>query len=220
MRPEHKASILRKLFLALWAWITLLLCFVLVLLVNEMVMEGRNPLEVVRPESNPTVPSENPKDVTSLGTKQITLFFTDESGHSLATESAIIEFSTRTVENCRKALLRLITGPKQERLMPIMPGQAQLRGLYLRANGELVIDLSTEMFPTLYYPRSTEMEALMAYGIVNTMMHPDLKGDDGMEVKQVRFLFDGGAPQEFFPVHIDLMDPLVQDKRWAQAVYE
>lgn len=61
------------------------------------------------------------------------------------------------------------------------------------------------------------MEALMAFGIVNTMMQPQLQGEDGMTVKQVRFLFDGAVPQELFPAHIDLGDPLVQDKRWVQA---
>lgn len=64
------------------------------------------------------------------------------------------------------------------------------------------------------------MEALMVFGIVNTMMQPPLQGEDGLTVKQVRFLFDGGAPQEIFPAHIDLSEPLVQDRRWVQAGYE
>lgn len=222
MKSNKKFSIMRKFGLILWAWATLILCFVLVLIINHMISEGRDPLAALQGESDAFPENIDTPDTvaSSLGTRDILLYFASSQGKMLATETALIEYAPRTVENCRTALQSLIAGPKQEFLLPLMPDQSSLRGLYLRTNGELVIDLSTEMLLANNRPRSTEMEALMVFGIVNTMMQPPLQGEDGLTVKQVRFLFDGGAPQEIFPAHIDLSEPLVQDRRWVQAGYE
>lgn len=222
MKSSKKSYILRRFGLLTWGWITLLLCFILVLLVNQMLSQGSNPLNVISEESDelPEQAGHVQNTQDSFGTREVTVFYAAEQGHVLATETAIIEYSAQTVENCRRTLKHLIAGPKQNFLQPLLPEQTRIRGLYLEANGELVIDLSTEMLLAHNRPRSAEMEALMAFGIVNTMMQPELTGEDGIAVKQVRFLFDGSAPQELFPAHLDLNEPLVQDKRWVQAGYE
>ena len=222
MKSDRKSFIIRKFGLILWAWATLILCFVLVLLVNQMIAEGRDPLAALQrePDRLPEQAEQMQSSGASLGTREIALYFTTDQGHVLATESTLIEYSPRTVDNCRRAMHSLIAGPKQEYLLPLMPEQTTIRGMYLRNNGELVLDLSTEMLLAHHRPRSTEMEALMVFGIVNTMMQQQLQGEDGLAVRQVRFLFDGAAPQEIFPAHIDLSEPLVQDRRWVQAGYE
>ncbi|NLV44083.1 MAG: GerMN domain-containing protein [Candidatus Hydrogenedentes bacterium] len=222
MKSTKKRYILRRFGLLTWGWITLLLCFILVLLINQMLSQGQNPLTSLT-EGADELPEQSghvQNTQESFGTREVTVFYASEQGHVLATETAVIEYSAQTVENCRRTLAHLIAGPKQSFLLPLLPEQTRVRGLYLQANGELVIDLSTELLLAHNCPRSAEMEALMAFGIVNTMMQPELTGEDGIAVKQVRFLFDGSAPQELFPAHLDLNDPLVQDKRWVQAGYQ
>ncbi len=222
MNATRKSSIVRRFGLLVWAWATLILCVVLVLLVNQMLREGRNPMSELKGVSD-ALPEEAgaiQAASESLGTREIVLFFCSNTGRVLDTETAVIEYSPKTVENCRNALRLLVAGPKQQHLLPLMPEQTALRGVYLESNGELVVDLSTETLLAHHRPRSAEMEALMAFGIVNTLMQPELQSEDGLQVKQVRFLFDGSAAQEIFPVHLDLSDPLVQDMRWVQAGYK
>ncbi len=222
MKAARKTFILRRFGLLVWAWATLILCVVLVLLVNQMLGEGRNPLSEIKGATD-TLPEDatNIQNASeSLGTREIDLFFAGDTGRVLDAETAVIEYSPRTVENCRKALQLLVAGPKQKHLLPLMPEDAQVRGVYLQSNGDLLVDFSTETLLALHRPRSTEMEALMAFGVVNTLMQPDLQSEDGQQVKQVRFLFDGSTVQEIFPVHLDLSVPLVQDMRWVQAGYK
>lgn len=212
-------DIITRLALTLWAMVTLILCFVVALLVNEMIKAGADPFSAFQPETD-GLPEPAPHDfpgTASLGTREISLFFASEDGHGLHPESVTIEFSGRTVENCRRALQALIAGPRQDFLFPLLSDQTRPRALYLREEGELVVDLSSELLLDQHRPRSAEMESLMIYGIVNTMMQEALQGEDEKRVHAVRFLFDGVPPQESFPAHLDLGAPLVQDLRWMQA---
>ncbi len=219
MKSAEKTSIFRQLFLTLWAMCTLVLCFVVGLLVNEMLKSGSDPLAAFTPETADNVSSEPLKPaplLNSLGTKEINLFFTDADGHWLDTEPMVLEYQSHTVENCRKALARLVAGPQSEQLFPIIPVNAKIRALYLRPDGELTIDISSEMLTAQNRPRSAETESLMVYGIVNTLMQPELKAPDDVAVATIRFLFDGAAPKESFPAHLDLSTPLYQDMNWTR----
>ncbi len=222
MNSIHKSSILRRFGLLIWAWVTLILVVVLILLINQMLEEGRSLVSVLREESE-TLPDQGGHlgdSSESMGTREITLYFSGDQGRVLSTETVAIEYSPRTVENCRRALKLLIAGPKQKTLLPLLPDQTLLRGIYLQANGELVVDLSTETLLAHNRPKSTEMEALMMFGIVNTLMQAPLQGEDGVPVTQVRFLFDGSTAQEIFPTHVDTSKPLVQDMQWVETGYE
>ena len=219
MKPAEKNSVFRQLFLTLWAMLTLVLCFVVGLLVNEMLKSGEDPLAAFSTEAEemPAPDATQLMEINSLGTKEIALFFTSENGHWLAQENLVIEYRSRTVENCRKALAGLLKGPQSELLMPLLPEQADLRALYLRPDGELTVDLSSEMLTAQNRPGSAEMEALLVYGIINTLTQPALQAPDDTAVQKLRFLFDGAPPQESFPAHLDLSAPLLPDKRWTQA---
>jgi len=136
MNSTRKISILRRFGLLIWAWLTLILCVVLVLLVNQMLGSGRNPVAELqeRLDTLPEQAAESQEMAESRGTREIVLFFSSAMGRVLATETAIIEYNPRTVENCRSALLLLIKGPKQKHLVPLMPEQTLLRGIYLQSN--------------------------------------------------------------------------------------
>jgi len=47
-------------------------------------------------------------------------------------------------------------------------------------------------------------------------MQPELKAPDDVAVATIRFLFDGAAPKESFPAHLDLSTPLYQDMNWTR----
>ncbi len=219
MDQAKKKSIIKQLLLTLWAMGTLVLCFVLVLLVYEMLQSGQDPLTAFTPESEdwPEAHDMESWRLGPQGTRDIALYFVDNSGHWLATENASVAYSGRTVENCRAALERLLAGPAGDNLFPLLPEQTRLRALYLRDDGELIVDISSEALGSQQRPKSAEMEALMAYGIVNTLAQPALQGEDERTVGTVRFLFDGATPQDAFPAHIDLTAPLVPDRRWIQT---
>jgi|GEM_PF-3806275 len=52
MDSPEKKSIVRRFGLMIWAWATLILCFVLVLLVNQMLSEGRVPLDALETDTD------------------------------------------------------------------------------------------------------------------------------------------------------------------------
>jgi hypothetical protein len=219
MTPSEKTSVFRQLFLTLWAMTTLVLCFVVGLLINEMLKGGNDPLAAFVPETEeaPNTTHQAAPEINTLGTKEAVLYFTDGDGRWLTPEPLIIEYRKHTVENCRKVLDGLLRGPQSELLYPVLPEQTKVRALYLRPDGELIIDLSSEMLTAQNKPRSAEMEALMVYGVINTLVQPVLQAPDDVAVRTVRFLFDGAMPQESFPAHLDLSAALEPDLHWTRT---
>lgn len=219
MRSENKKSALVKLGLSLWALATLILCFVAVLLFNELVRNGANPLAPLSPAretgtvSGNTAPEGNPK----AGSKEISLFFALPDGTALAAEPAAIEPGAATVENCRRALEALIAGPRRGGLSPVLPAGTKMRGLYLMDSGQLIVDLSGELALAFNAVKSASAESLMVQAVANTVAQESLCGPDAARVAQVRFLVEGAAPQEGFPAHIDLTMPVVPDQRWVRT---
>ncbi len=219
MTPAEKTSVFRQLFLTLWAMTTLVLCFVVGLLINEMLKGGTDPMAAFVPamEEDTDTIHQAASEINALGTKAAVLYFTDGDGRWLTPEPLTIEFKNHTVENCRTVLNDLLKGPQSELLFPVLPEQTEVRALYLRPDGELIVDLSSEMLTAQNRPRSAEMEALMVYGIINTLVQPDLQGPEDVAVRTVRFLFDGATPQESFPSHLDLSASLEPDLHWTRT---
>jgi len=214
-----RKRILARLGLAVWAMVTLILCFVIAMLVNEMLRNGQSPLasfQSAAPAEGTAVPAK-PKTPGPAGTKEIQLFFSTGDGQKLVAEPSTIEFSESTVENCRHAIAELIGGPHQNGNVPILPTNARLRGLYLLDSGELVADFSGELALAHARIKSAGLEGMLVYGLVNTVTQTALQGGDKAEVKRVRFLVEGAPPTEGFPAHLDLGQPVIPDPGWNQA---
>lgn len=216
MAEDRRQDAFHKLMLALWAMVTMVLLFTVILLVNEMIESGRDPLEALRIESpepaNAEAPQQRSRD--ALGSREVDLYFAAADARGLVIETHLIEFGDSTVENCREALHKLIEGPR-DILTPILPSNAKIRALYfLEDQGELVVDFSRELLSEHALFTSASIEALMAYGVVTTLTQPALRPPGGASVKQVRFLFEGLPPQGQFPVHIDLRTPVAPGQRW------
>ncbi len=215
MKASTRQDIFRKLGLAIWSMVTLVLLFCVILLVNEMLKGGRDPLALLRPEPKPQAasPAAQSQPETPAGTRDIVLYFAAADGRGLAAERRAIECGDSAVENCRQALKELIAGSKGG-LAPILPSNVQIRGVYLLENGELVVDFSRELISEHARFTSADIESLMAQGVVNTLVQAPLQGKADAPVQRVRFLFEGSPPYETFPAHIDLSEPIAPDPAW------
>ena len=201
----------KKVFFAMWAMFTLVLLFSVILLANELVRLGRNPLAL--PEALPDVPK--PADeAESVETRDIPLYFATTDGRLLAGETRPIAYTSRTVENCRSALAALIKGPVTP-LQPVLPPSVGIRGLFLLDSGELIVDF-TESLQTDARKSASE-ESLLVYSVVNTLAQPSLKGEKDLQVRSVRFLIGGLPPSETYPAHLDLTVPVTPDPQWLLA---
>ena len=118
MNATRKSSIVRRFGLLVWAWATLILCVVLVLLVNQMLREGRNPISELNcvtdalPEEAGAIQAAS----ESLGTREdCPVFAPTRTG--VDTETAVIEYSPKRWKTAGTRWL-LVAGPKQQHLLP------------------------------------------------------------------------------------------------------
>lgn len=211
MQSQRK-NIFKQLGMILWAFGTLILFFLVVFLARHMIVQGQNPLNLVTEDKEEFNQQEFSKErVTTAGNHSVTLYFASREGTALREERVEIETALTTAENCKHALQKIIAGPVSQSLLPIMPADTRIRAVYLRDDGELIVDISSELLFSEMVPRSLEMESLMFFGITNALTLPELQGNDEKRVSCVRFLFDGMAAQENFPLNFDLAVPLYSD---------
>lgn len=217
MSSEGRFDLIQKAGLAVWAFATVLLFFIALLLAQQIIDLGATPMAVPEQEadsgeSGGVLPGAAEREIEEE--RAVTLYFASESGDTLTAESRTIPLSGYTQENCRRALEALIEGPRQNGRFPILPPGVEVRGLYLIEGGGLAIDFSAELRYESGRPKSHAAETLMTYGVVNTLTHPGLRGDDGASVSRVYFLFTGRPMDDSFPEHIDLTEPISPDSSW------
>ncbi len=214
MSESREHRFVRQALHTLWGMATLTLLFMVALLIYTMSEQGRNPLPQPTPQTAGQA-SEQAAAVEISEKRQVALYFADASGNRIEPEAREFELGPYTQDNCRLAMEALIGGPRGART-PIIPTTVKIRSVYLEEHGELVVDFSAELRYDPTRPKSAAAEALMAYGIVNTLMQPALCGTQG-EVKQVRFLFQGLPLDDSFPEHLDLSGPLTPVPQWSSA---
>lgn len=218
MARSNSPDAVRQLFMALWGLGTLVLLFVVILLVGQMLKNGQDPFDTLRPREskNNAATTAAPRAATPMGQHPVKLFFANGEASALVAEERVMEFSDSTQENCRRALA-LLMGAPQDGHSAIFPAQVQLRALYLLESGELVIDFSRDLISAGARFKSAAFESLLVYGVVNTLTQPPLQAKGSLPVRQVRFLFEGAPPQDGFPAHLDLSAPVRPDEHWLAA---
>lgn len=217
MSATHRNEILKRFMLSIWGIVTLILVFCIALLINEMIKSGQDPLNAfTNQNAQVTAKSTQNKPTTIRKTQQILLYFASNDARTLVAEKQQIEFTDTLIENCRATLQNLIAGP-QTNLTPILPPSTKIRGLYLLENGEMVIDFSRELISQHARTKSATLESLMIYGIVNTLTQTNLQQETANNIQSIRFLFEGAPPQENFPAHIDLSEPIEPNNEWLPA---
>ena len=198
--------VLRKLLFAGWGMLTLVLLLCIAFLVNALMQSGAGPVDLSNLEPPPL--TTDPRPGTANETREVRLYFADPNDVRLVSERRRIEFGEYTVDNCRRVLEALIEGPRGL-LTPVLSPTTHIRGMYLRKDGELVLDLSRDVETGLIGSASAEL--LMLQSIATSLTQPDLKGDKEPAVRRIRFLFEGSPPQDSFPKHIELTDSIMAD---------
>lgn len=210
MGQPQKPTFFRKAGLAVWAMFTLILVFCVLLLANELMKSGKNPLDLKAIEEEESVSAKGPATVSQL--EDVSIFVVSADGAMLVPERRSIPLGEFTVENCRAALEELKKPTRGGSTLPVLPASAECNAMYLTTGGELVIDFTRSFQQDI--PRSASAEALLVYGVVNTLRQDSLKGAKSDSVKTVRFLVDGAVPGETFPAHLDLSRPIAPDAQW------
>jgi hypothetical protein len=189
--------------------------FSVLLLANELMKSGKSPLDLseISEKENAAV-AQGPSSSSQL--TNIPVYVVSADGAALVQESRNIPFGEYTVDNCRAALDELRKPSQNIGCTPVLPPIAEYNALFLMQGGELVIDFKLTWQNAV--PKSASAEAIMVYGVVNTLTQPALKGTGSEQVKSVRFLFEGRAPAEHFPVHLDLSRPITPDPQWIRKV--
>ncbi|MFM1919336.1 MAG: hypothetical protein RLZZ303_970 [Candidatus Hydrogenedentota bacterium] len=213
MASPWKTNIVRNFALSLWGLITLVLIFTVLLLLNEMLRSGQDPLDSLRAQPEATARPQTARPATTVGEREVQLFYADDTGSHLAPQPRTLEFTDSTVENCRRVLEALLLGPTGGGSAVISPS-VRVRALYLMDNGELVIDFSREFLSEQTRLKSASLESLMVQGVVNTLTQGPLQTKGEPAIRRVRFLVEGSAPPESFPAHIDLAEPVEPDSLW------
>lgn len=209
-RQLPKPSMFRRVFFAIWGMATLVLFLTVGLLVLEMSQRGQNPLTIIS-ETEPPPKREVRTNDQTADYRNVLLYFTNPDGHDLVAERRSIRFTTSTADNCKRALQELMSGPREE-LLPIVPPDTDIRAAFLLDSGRLVINFTRDL--KVGALSSVSAEALMIYGIVNTVSQPELVGKDGKRVHSVQFLVEGTVQTDQFPAHFDLSEPVEPDSRW------
>lgn len=205
MSSTQPRNILRTALLSIWGMITFVLVCTLGLLIYELYRQGESPLEIALGTKPAPVSSYEFKQNDQVQ-NEVQIFYASRSTSSLSSELRRIHLTGSTVDNCRAALSFLIDGPTSSTLAPIVSNKTKLRGMYLLENGELVIDFSRDL--EAGHIKSATAELLMVEGITKTLFQPLLKGNRGIPVSSIRFLFEGAPYRKSFPAHVDLSDPI------------
>ncbi|MEL7563919.1 MAG: GerMN domain-containing protein [Dehalobacterium sp.] len=133
-------------------------------------------------------------------TKEIVLYFSDESGQYLVSEMRDVP----KVEGIARATIQeLIAGPSVESgLLPTIPVGTQLLDINVRPDGLCIVDLSGEL--VLNHPGGSMNEEMTVYSVVNTLTQFP-------SVKEVQILVDG-EQVETIAGHMDVSTTMARNE--------
>lgn len=131
----------------------------------------------------------------------VKLFFTNSDSGVLIPEERSIIYNEELISQAKGVLRELIQGP-QEKLVPTIPKDTQLRDLFITKEGVAYADFSTELAAA--HPGGTTAEIATIYSIVNTLTL------NFPQIKKVQILVNDQSV-ETLKGHVDLSHPLGQD---------
>lgn len=214
MSSEPRKKFFKQLLFSLWGMATLILLFCVAFLVYDMSEKGQSPLPP--PDASAIVAPVKPANTirAASGQREVSLFFAEPGAAHLRPEKRVLPLTEQTQANCRVALEALIGGP-QEDLVPIVLPTVRVKNVFLMRDGTLVVDFSQELQTDPARPKSVSAEALLVYGITQTVCQDALRGKDGPAVRRTQFLFEGSPMGDAFPEHLDLSGPVEPDPSWV-----
>ena len=153
---------------------------------------------------NSAVPAE--RAALAMQKRQIHLYFADGSGKYLSAEQRVLEQSLDVASAARELVEALIRGPMKGGTRTL-PRTAELRALFVTADGMAYLDFKTDAFD--FHPGGVRTELMTIYSIVDTLVL-NLE-----QVRQVKFLI-GGQEAATLAGHVDLSRPFKADMLWIR----
>lgn len=139
--------------------------------------------------------AEAPSFISEPNRREVSLFFQEADSEYLGAERRKIFLTTSVADQAKQIVVELINGPQEPGLLPTLPPQTSLRGLYLDRRGAAYVDLSSEAADL--HPGGTGEEIATIYSLVDSLTF------NLPEIKRVRILING-EERETLKNHLDL----------------
>ena len=149
----------------------------------------------IRDRAETAVPAEAPSFTSEQNRREVSLFFQEADSEYLGAERRKIFLTTSLADQAKQIVVELINGPLEPGLLPTLPPQTSLRGLYLDRRGSAYVDLSSEAADL--HPGGTGEEIATIYSLVDSLTY------NLPEIKRVRILING-EERETLKNHLDL----------------
>jgi spore germination protein GerM len=148
--------------------------------------------------ANPAAPAAGAQPTR----RDVTLFFERDDDDALGAETRPILLSDSIVDQAKQIVSELVTGPHDKGLLPTIPQETKVLGLYLDRAGTAYVDLSDEFVDK--HPGGSSEELATVFSIVDSLTY------NLPEVKRVRFLVVG-EERDTLASHLDLRRAYVKD---------
>lgn len=152
--------------------------------------------------ATPSPTPEAPSFTSEQNRRDVTLFFEQVDDESLAPEKRKIFLTSSPLDQAKQIVVELINGPHSQALLPTMPPETRLLGLYLDRHGTAYVDLSEELV-TQHSGGSSE-ELATIFSLVDSLTY------NLPEIKRVHFLI-AGEERDTLNSHLDLRRDYRQD---------
>ena len=157
--------------------------------------EGETGTAVEPAQAESPAAAEAPSFISEPNRREVSLFFQEADSENLGAESRKIFLTTSVADQAKQIVVELINGPQEPGLLPTLPPQTSLRGLYLDRRGAAYVDLSSEAADL--HPGGTGEEIATIYSLVDSLTY------NLPEIKRVRILING-EERETLKNHLDL----------------
>ncbi len=147
------------------------------------------------PPEGEATPAEAPSFTSEQNRREVALFFQEADSEYLGAEQRKIFLTSSPADQAKQIVVELINGPQGPGLLPTLPPQTRLRGLYLDRGGTAYVDLSSEVADL--HPGGTGEEIATIYSLVDSLTY------NLPEIKRVRLLVNG-EERETLKNHLDL----------------
>ncbi len=160
-----------------------------------------SPAATASPAATPA-PEETPSFTSEQNRREVTLFFQEADSESLGPEKPKIFLTSSIADQAKQIVVELINGPLEKNLLPTLPPQTRLRGLYLDRSGTAYVDLSSELVD--FHPGGTDEEITTIFSIVDSLVY------NLPQIKRVHILVNG-EERDTLKSHLDLRRDYAKD---------
>ncbi len=143
----------------------------------------------------------SPSFISDQNRREVVLFFQEKDTEYLGPEKRKIFLTASAADQAKQIVVELVNGPQDSGLLPTMPRETRVRGLYLDRFGTAFVDLSGEVVTTHLGGAAEEIATI--FSLVNSLTY------NLPEIKRVHLLVDGEEREVL--LHLDLRRDYRQD---------